>query len=245
MPGQYAVNPMQHTLSPIVTGATVIGIKFDGGVLLAADTLASYGSQARYKDFNRLRKVGEYAMLGASGELSDFQYLGKLIDELDLEDWLNQDECLLGPKEYASYIGRVMYNRRSKGNPLYNQFVVVGCKPGSPPLLAFVDHQGTFFEEDYIATGFGSYLAMPLLREAWKEKNGVPFTKDEAVAMAKKCLQICFYRDCYAYNKITIGICDGASTSISEPIALDHYWEHKMWTEKRLEFNTSATADTW
>lgn len=245
MPGQYAVDPMKHTLSPIVTGATVIGIKFDGGVLLAADTLASYGSQARYKNCTRLRKVGEFSMLGASGEISDFQYLGKMLDDLDLEDWLEQDGCLLGPKEYASYIGRVMYNRRSKGNPLYNQFVVVGAKPGSPPLLAFVDHQGTFFEEDYIATGFGAFLGMPLLREAAKEKNGAPFTKDEAEALAKKCLQICFYRDCHAYNKIQIGICDGTSTSISEPITLDHFWEHKMWTEKRLEFSTTATADTW
>lgn len=37
-------------LSPIVTGATVVGLKYKDGVILAADTLASYGSEARYKD---------------------------------------------------------------------------------------------------------------------------------------------------------------------------------------------------
>lgn len=41
--------PTKHTTSPIVTGTTVIGIKYNGGVMLAADTLASYGSMARYK----------------------------------------------------------------------------------------------------------------------------------------------------------------------------------------------------
>merc|ERR1712046_127663 len=76
MPGQYAVNPVEHTLNPIVTGSTVIGVKYDGGVMIAADALASYGSQARYKDFVRMRKVGSFTLLGASGEMSDFQYMG-------------------------------------------------------------------------------------------------------------------------------------------------------------------------
>ncbi len=39
----------EHTLKPIVTGSSVVGIKYRDGVMLAADTLASYGSLARYK----------------------------------------------------------------------------------------------------------------------------------------------------------------------------------------------------
>lgn len=65
--------PRNRTLQPIVTGTTVIGLKYAGGVMLAADTLASYGSMARYKDFRRLSSVGENTILGASGEMSDFQ----------------------------------------------------------------------------------------------------------------------------------------------------------------------------
>ena len=37
----------------------MIGIKYQGGVMLAADTLASYGSLARYKDVRRIQKIGE------------------------------------------------------------------------------------------------------------------------------------------------------------------------------------------
>jgi len=245
MTGHYAVNPVEHTLSPIVTGSTVLGIKFNGGVLIAADTLASYGSQARYKDFVRMRRVGNFTLLGASGEMSDFQYLGKLLDELDEEDWLNQDGCMMGPSEYASYIGRVMYNRRSKFNPLYNQFVVAGRKgtgDNSKPLLAFVDHQGTYFEENYLATGFGSYLAIPLLRNEWNPQ----MTKEQARDLAIKCLKICFYRDCNAYCKYTIGCCDGNTVDISDPIELDHFWEHEAWMEKSLTgTGRRATVDTW
>lgn len=63
----------QRTTSPIVTGTTVLGMKYKGGVMLAADTLASYGSMARYKDVRRIRQVGESTLIGASGEISDFQ----------------------------------------------------------------------------------------------------------------------------------------------------------------------------
>jgi len=237
-PGQYSMDPMKHTMQPIVTGATVIGVKYNGGVLVAADTLASYGSQARYKNICRMKKVGQYSLLGASGEYSDFQYLGDLLDELDEEDWLNEDGCRMGPHEYSSYIGRVMYNRRSKFNPLYNQLVIVGKKKDEPPMLSFVDHQGTAFQEDFIATGFGSMLAMPLLREQWRPDISL----EEATELIKKCLQVCFYRDCRAYNRIQIGNCDGTGVSIGEPIALDHFWGHTAWLKKNVG---TAVKDTW
>lgn len=240
-PGQYSADPTQHTLSPIVTGATVIGIKYNGGVMVAADTLACYGSQARYKDVCRMKKVGEYSLLGASGEFSDFQYLGDLLDELSLEDWLNEDGCSMGPHEYSSYIGRVMYNRRSKFNPLYNQFVVVGKKNDEKPFLSFVDHQGTYFEDDFVATGFGSYLAMPLLRNEWR----ADMSEEDAKKLIIKCLQLCFYRDCHAYYKIQIGKCDGTSVTISDPMPMEHFWSHPAWLEKRLEVATTGTSDTW
>jgi 20S proteasome alpha/beta subunit len=66
-------DPTTHTTQPIVTGSTVLAIKYADGVMLAADTLASYGSLARYKDMQRLKKVGDATLIGASGEMSDFQ----------------------------------------------------------------------------------------------------------------------------------------------------------------------------
>ena len=45
--------PTTATTRPIVTGTTVLGVKYSGGVMLAADTLASYGSLARYKDMRK------------------------------------------------------------------------------------------------------------------------------------------------------------------------------------------------
>jgi len=244
MPGYntYSVNPVEHTLSPIVTGSSVIAMKYDGGVVVVADTLASYGSQARYKDFTRMRKVGNFTLLGASGEMSDFQKMGQMIDELDETDWLNQDGCMMGPKEYSSYISRVMYNKRSKMNPFYNQFIIAGKKGDGPATLAFVDHQGTYYEDNYVATGFGAYFGMTILRNDWSPN----MTKAQAIELAQKTLRICFYRDCRAYPWYTIGSCDGNTVEISDPIELDHFWEHEAWLEKSLTGSGArATVDTW
>lgn len=240
--GTYSAEPSKHTLQPIVTGATQIGIKYDGGVLLAGDTLCCYGGQKRYKDVCRMKKAGKYTLVGGSGEISDFQYLGDLLDELDDEDFLHEDGCHMGPAEYTSYIGRVMYNRRTKCNPLYNQLIVIGKKNDAPPTLSFIDHQGTAFPEDYIASGFGSYLAMPLLRDEWKTNMSL----EDAKKLAVKCLQVCFYRDCRAFNRIQIGTCDKDGVTIGEPFQMEHFWAHGMWTRKTLEdTGGEANADSW
>ena len=49
--------------------------------MIAADTLVSYGSMARFKGISRLMKVNEYTTIGANGDFADFQYLQEIIEE--------------------------------------------------------------------------------------------------------------------------------------------------------------------
>lgn len=74
----------------------------------------SYGSTKRYKSFERLRKVNEQTVIGAGGELSDFQYILTLLDELSNEDFCADDGAKLSTREIHAYLARVLYNRRSK-----------------------------------------------------------------------------------------------------------------------------------
>lgn len=51
--------------------------------MLASDTLASYGSLARFMDVRRLAKIEDSnAVIGASGDMADFQYLLHEIEKL-------------------------------------------------------------------------------------------------------------------------------------------------------------------
>ena len=51
----------KHTQQPITTGTSCFAMKFEGGVIMAADTLGSYGSLARFTDLQRIMKVLKYS----------------------------------------------------------------------------------------------------------------------------------------------------------------------------------------
>ena len=82
--------------SPIVTGTSIVAVIYKDGVMMAADTLgiklfytvhistwvASYGSLARFRDVNRIHKVTPSCILGASGDISDYQYVQHLLEKL-------------------------------------------------------------------------------------------------------------------------------------------------------------------
>ena len=67
--------------SPLVTGTSVLGIVFNGGVMIAADMLGSYGSMAMMRNMPRVFKVNNSTIIGASGDLADFQFLHQIIQD--------------------------------------------------------------------------------------------------------------------------------------------------------------------
>merc|ERR1711988_109748 len=75
-------DPRTFTQSPIVTGTSVLGMKFEGGVLMVSDMLGSYGSMARFKSVERIKQFGGHTVVGAGGDLSDFQHIEELLEEL-------------------------------------------------------------------------------------------------------------------------------------------------------------------
>ncbi len=67
--------------NPTVTGTSILGIKFDDGVVIAADLLGSYGSMAKLFQLPRLFKVNDETVIGGTGDYADFQYLTNIIED--------------------------------------------------------------------------------------------------------------------------------------------------------------------
>merc|ERR1712130_429334 len=169
--------------------------------MMMADTLCSYGKLARYKDVQRIEKVNDYCMVGGTGEFSDFQYLMQMLNERTMDDFNADDGITKSAREYHAYLGTLMYCRRSRFNPLWNQVVVAGYKDGES-FLGFVDLLGTSYEEKMIATGYGAYLSIPLMRKAFEGKDSL--TEQEARALLIKCMTVLFYRHCKTINRFHI-----------------------------------------
>jgi 20S proteasome subunit beta 7 len=70
--------------------------------------------------------------------------------------------------------------------------------------LGYVDLQGTTYQSDTIATGFGAYLAQPLLRKAVESREGGvdSITEEEATKVIEDSLRVLYYRDARSLNKV-------------------------------------------
>ncbi|TEB22908.1 proteasome endopeptidase complex beta subunit [Coprinellus micaceus] len=213
---------VQRTQQPIVTGTSVLALKYKDGIMMAADNLASYGSLARFKDVHRLQAVGTNTIVGAGGDMSDFQYIQRMLDELVIDEFTAQDGHSLGPAEIHEYLSQVMYARRSKMNPLWNSLLVGGFTDGKK-FLAYVDLLGTTYSATTLATGYGSMIAQPLLRKAVEGREDV-LTEEEARKIIQECMRVLYYRDARSLDKYQVATVTAEGVKISDSLYLETSW---------------------
>ncbi|XKL59151.1 hypothetical protein PGB90_000167 [Kerria lacca] len=212
---------IKHFHTPITTATSVLGIAFNNGVIISADILGSYGSLARFKNFSRILQANKNTLLGVGGDIADFQYLKELIQGKMIGEECLEDDIPLKPASLLCWLTRVMYNRRSKIDPLWNNILVAGIQDGKP-YLGFIDKLGTAVEDKLIATGYGAYIAIPLLRDALEKKPDL--NKQEAEELMKKCMEILYYRDARSFNKYELAILTTEGTEFKGPIEIKANW---------------------
>lgn len=197
--------PKTATLAPQVTGSSVVGVKFKDGVVIAADNLASFGSMRRF-EYERVFKVGQETLVGVGGEISDLQTLQDDLEDLEIEEAYDEPAQTLAAPNVHSYLQRVLYERRSKLDPYWNSILVAGLKD-SKPYLAYIDLLGTTYTSPTLATGMGSYLAVPILRRLVdNDGDEEHVTEEQAKRAVAECMKVLFYRDGRAMDKYTLAV---------------------------------------
>ena len=215
-----------------MTGTSVLAIKYSEGVVIAADNLASYGSLARFTDVHRLKPFNKMAVVGFGGDVSDMQYLDRLLQALDVEENYgaggesDQDAPFMSAKNLHTYLSKVMYKRRSDFNPLWNALLVCGLDEQGNPFLASADLLGTTFSAPTLATGFGAHLAQPIMRRHVPDEEAAKkLSKDEAVEAVRECMKVLFYRDARSMNEYSIAVVDKNGVELKE----DEKLENQSW----------------
>jgi len=146
-----------------------------------------------------------------------------IIDGLARKDRCLADGYAHDTKQIWSYMSRVLYQMRNKMDPLYNSFLLAGMVPDpedgtkKKPFLGQLDLFGTAFETKFAATGYGLYMAIPLMRAQWHEG----MTYDEARALMEQCLKVLVYRDARASDRVQIANITSDGVDIGEPFHLD------------------------
>lgn len=221
-----AHDPHKGTTRPIVTGTSAMGIKYKGGVMVATDTIACYGNWIRYKDVQRIHQVSKDTVLAMNGEMSDYQKVLEILEDKRLSEYCLDDGSTQTTSELHSYLTRVMYQKRCKIDPLWNMLIVGGFRDGEA-YLGYTDLYGSHFTDNYMATGLGMYMALPLMRNQWTPE----MSEAEARALLETALKICYYRDTRASNKVQIARVDAQGVHIDEPIVLKGEWDHERFVD--------------
>ncbi|CDW55989.1 proteasome beta 4 subunit [Trichuris trichiura] len=233
--------PTKLSQNPICTGSSVVALMFDDGVVIAADTLLSYGKLARYKGVSRLRKINKKTLIGVGGDYADYQFLQVLIDAresemkcleppgqfnaLSLHSWLRSSAHLFAFIDISTFF----FRRRSRLNPFWNSFVVAGVVgPENEPYLGTVNLLGVSYTNKYVATGLGSYLVQQLLENALskRKEEASTLSRKEAMQLMRECIEILYERDTLAHYEYEVGVVDKEGCTIYPHLTVSGKWDY-------------------
>lgn len=67
-------------------------------------------------------------------------------------------------------------------------------------VLVQVNMIGVHYQDHHVATGFVNHLAIPILRDEWKDDMSFK----DGVRLLEKCIRVLIYRDRSAINKLQV-----------------------------------------
>ena len=229
-------DPIKHSQSVVYSGSSVIGLKYNKGIIIACDTRMSYGSSlSLVSSYERIKALNNRTIIGYSGEYSDMQETKRILDELVLSDKLETNgKNMMGPVELGHYLSSLHYGRRNKLDPYLNSAIVGGIDFNGDIVLMQVDPFGTFLNANYFTTAFANYFACSLLRNNYP-KNPNDLTKEKAMDLIRKCFEVLFYRDCNAGDTIQFSIMEKDNNGVPNieygKEKLETKWEYNQFMQ--------------
>ena len=228
--------PIKNSKSIVYSGSSVIGLKYNKGVIIACDTRMCYGSSLSLVSSNeRIKALNKRTLVGYSGEFSDMQETSRILNELVLEDQLETNgKNTKGPVELGHYLSSLHYRKRNNLDPYLNSAIIGGIDFNGDIVLMQVDPFGTFLSGNYFTTAFANYFACSLLRNNYP-KNPNNLTKDKALDLIMKCFEVLFYRDCNAGDTIQFSVMEidnnGVPNIENGKYKLKTKWEYKQFMQ--------------
>ncbi|MDQ3948319.1 MAG: proteasome subunit beta [Thermoproteota archaeon] len=176
-------------------GATVVGISYNDGVILAADKRISFGNFVVNKNIKKTFSITDHVGAACAGMVADMQVLVRQVEALakirKLE--LRRD---VPPNSIAKLMSVIMFERRYF--PLLTQVIVGGIN--EKPEIYTLDPLGSVLPDNYAAVGTGAEGALGIMDAEFK-----PNMSEEAVReLASRAIRSATQRDAASGDGIDI-----------------------------------------
>lgn len=207
-------------LDSLLKGTTTVGIKFRDGVIIASDKRATSGTFVASKSAVKTIQLTDYAVATISGLVADGQYLVNQVRvmaelyHLDMERPLN-----IGGM--AKLLSILLRNYRPYF--LMAQLIVGGIDQDGSHLFN-VDFFGTITEEEYLATGSGSPVAISVIEENYSPN----LDGESALRLVVSGMIAALSRDSATGDGIDIVIVDGKGVHFLSKEEISKLWKELL-----------------
>lgn len=176
-------------------GATVVGISYNNGVILAADKRVSFGNFVVNKNIKKTFSVTDHVGAACAGMVADMQVLVRQVEALAKIRKL-ETRREVAPNSIAKLMSVIMFERRYF--PLLTQVIVGGIN--EKPEIYTLDPLGSVLPDDYAAVGTGAEGALGIMDAEFK-----PNMSEEAVKeLASRAIRSATQRDAASGDGIDI-----------------------------------------
>jgi proteasome beta subunit len=165
-------------------GATVVGISYNNGVILAAEKRVSFGNFVVNKSIKKTFPVTDHVGAACAGMVADMQVLVRQVEALA------KIRKLETRREVATYsvaklMSVIMFERRYF--PLLTQVIVGGIN--IKPEIYTLDPLGSVLPDEYAAVGTGAEMALGVMDAEFKPNMTEEKAKDLAIRAIKSAIQ--------------------------------------------------------
>lgn len=168
----------------LYVGGTAVGIRVEGGVVLATDRRMSYGGFVMSRNFRKVFTVNERIGVAFAGLYGD---MGGLIRFLESQARLYESERGKPMTVYAAakMLSNLLY--AYKFYPFLVEALIGGIESGGTKLYV-LDPLGSVIEEDYAAAGSGATMAFGVVEASYKRDMAIEDAEELAVNAVKAAI---------------------------------------------------------
>jgi proteasome beta subunit len=165
-------------------GATVVGISYNNGVILAAEKRISFGNFVVNKNMKKTFPVTDHVGAACAGMVADMTVLVRQVEALAKIRKL-ETRREVAPNSIAKLMSVIMFERRYF--PLLTQVIVGGVN--EKPEIYTLDPLGSVLPDVYAAVGTGAEMALGIMDAEFKPGMTEEKAKELAVRAVKSAIQ--------------------------------------------------------
>jgi proteasome beta subunit len=165
-------------------GATVVGISYNDGVILAAEKRVSFGNFVVNKHIKKTFPVTDHVGAACAGMIADMQVLVRQVEALAKIRKL-ETRREVAPNSIAKLMSVIMFERRYF--PLLTQVIVGGIN--EKPEIYTLDPLGSVLPDEYAAVGTGAEMALGIMDAEFKPNMSEETVRELATRAIRSAIQ--------------------------------------------------------